>query len=162
MPSTCWKELFQRLTNLISKTNYMSNTDSPIASYFKALNRICANKPAIVPKGSTITNDLVSVEAGKTKGSIKKSRPAFAALIKEIAEAAAKQKKELNPNDELISKLRDQLADVKQELNDALGREASLVYEIYRLRENLSKLTGENILPLLATRIKKSKGSNQG
>ncbi|WP_119686103.1 hypothetical protein [Acinetobacter ursingii] len=54
--------------------------------YDAALERLKANKPIILPKGSAINNDTVAMEAGRKRGSIKKSR--HAALIEAIEQAA--------------------------------------------------------------------------
>lgn len=58
-----------------------------LLDYFDALERLKSGKPINVPKGTKITNDSVALEAGRKKGSIKKSRPAFNALIEEIERA---------------------------------------------------------------------------
>jgi polyhydroxyalkanoate synthesis regulator phasin len=62
-----------------------------LSEYFEALARLRAGRPIVVPKGSKITNDSVALEAGRGKGSIKKSRPVFSDLINAIDEAAAEQ-----------------------------------------------------------------------
>ena len=54
--------------------------------YYAALERLEANKPEVLPKGSAINNDTVAMEAGRKRGSIKKSR--HAALIEAIEQAA--------------------------------------------------------------------------
>ena len=59
---------------------------SVLNEYYAALERLKANKPTILPKGSAINNDTVALEAGRKRGSIKKSR--HAALIEAIALAA--------------------------------------------------------------------------
>ena len=56
--------------------------------YSAALERLKANKPTLLPKGSAVNNDTVAMEAGRKRGSIKKSR--HAALIETI-EVAAQQ-----------------------------------------------------------------------
>ena len=56
--------------------------------YFEALERLKKGRPTSVPKGTRITNDAVAIEAGRGKGSIKKSRAVFRALIEAIAQAA--------------------------------------------------------------------------
>jgi len=43
----------------------------PIEEYYAALERLKAGRPKVVPKGSRITKDAVSVEAGRDIGSIK-------------------------------------------------------------------------------------------
>ena len=58
----------------------MSNIDA----YYSALERFVNNVPVIVPLGTKISYDAVSLEAGKSKGSIKKSRLMFTDLIKKI------------------------------------------------------------------------------
>ena len=50
--------------------------------YYAALERLKANKPIILPKGSAINNDTVALEAGRKRGSIKKSR--HVALVEAI------------------------------------------------------------------------------
>ena len=59
---------------------------SALNEYYAALERLKANKPTILPKGSAINNDTVALEAGRKRGSIKKSR--HAALIEAIEQAA--------------------------------------------------------------------------
>jgi len=58
---------------------------SALNEYYAALERLKANKPTILPKGSAINNDTVALEAGRKRGSIKKSR--HAALIEAIEQA---------------------------------------------------------------------------
>lgn len=59
---------------------------SALNDYYAALERLKTNKPTILPKGSAINNDTVALEAGRKRGSIKKSR--HAALIVAIEQAA--------------------------------------------------------------------------
>ena len=59
---------------------------SALQEYYAALGRLKANKPTVLPKGSAINNDTVAMEAGRKRGSIKKSR--HAALIEAIEQAA--------------------------------------------------------------------------
>ena len=61
---------------------------SVLNEYYAALERLKANKPTILAKGSAINNDTVALEAGRKRGSIKKSR--YAALVEAI-ELAAQQ-----------------------------------------------------------------------
>lgn len=57
---------------------------STIDDYFAALERLIKNKPLRIPKGYVINNDNVALEAGRTKGSIKRSRAVFHDLIERI------------------------------------------------------------------------------
>jgi len=59
---------------------------SAVNEYYAALERLKANKPTVLPKGSAINNDTVALEAGRKRGSIKKSR--HAALVEAIEQAA--------------------------------------------------------------------------
>ncbi len=61
---------------------------SALNEYYAALERLKVNKPTIITKGSAINNDTVALEAGRKRGSIKKSR--HAALVQAI-ELAAQQ-----------------------------------------------------------------------
>lgn len=61
---------------------------SALNEYYAALERLKANKPTTLPKGSAINNDTVALEAGRKRGSIKKSR--HTALV-EVIELAAQQ-----------------------------------------------------------------------
>lgn len=59
---------------------------SALNEYYAALERLKANKPTVLAKGSAINNDTVALEAGRKRGSIKKSR--HAALVEAIDLAA--------------------------------------------------------------------------
>ena len=59
---------------------------SALNEYYAALERLKANKPTLLAKGSAINNDTVALEAGRKRGSIKKSR--YAALVEAIGRAA--------------------------------------------------------------------------
>ena len=64
---------------------------SALNEYYAALERLKANKPIILPKGSAINNDTVALEAGRKRGSIKKSRHAALVEAIELAAQAAGQ-----------------------------------------------------------------------
>ena len=122
--------------------------NNAIVEYFEALERLKVGKPNRVPKNTRITNDSVSLEAGRGKGSIKKSRPAFAALIEAI-DAAATIQAQLEPDgDDRVEKLRTSALRYREELESALAREVSLLLEVYNLKKELAALTGGNVLPL--------------
>lgn len=59
---------------------------SALDEYYAALERLKANKPNVLAKGFAINNDTVALEAGRKRGSIKKSR--HAALVQAIEQAA--------------------------------------------------------------------------
>ncbi len=126
--------------------------------YFAALDRLVKGRPGVVPKGSKITNDSVSIEAGRGKGSIKKSRAVFEELIRAIDEAAATQ---VMPDQELkerLDKARAKSAQYRQAWEAALAREVSLLYELYETKKKLAMLTGDKVTPIrgaTSTEIKK-------
>lgn len=96
---------------------------SSIEDYYEALERLIKNKTQIIAKGSLISNDNVSLEAGRKKGSIKKSRPVFADLIDAIKKASAEQSKPEVDKNKKIETLKKQVEKYKQLYEDSLGRE---------------------------------------
>lgn len=120
----------------------------PLEDYFEALARLKAGRPIRVPKEGKITNDSVALEAGRGKGSIKKSRAVFSDLIQAIDEAAAEQAKGTNQQREKLDKAKSTAEQYRRDLEAALARELSLLYELYEVKKRLAKLTGENVLPI--------------
>lgn len=129
---------------------------SSLIDYENALKRLVENKPQRVLRGTQITNDSVSLEAGRGKGSIKKSRSVFAALIVEIDKEAlvqAKSESQIQSQTEILKEIR--LDNVKMSAKNyrlaweaGLSREVSLVLEVYALKKQLVELTGGNVLPI--------------
>lgn len=124
---------------------------SAINDYFEALDRLKKGRPTVVPKGTKITNNAVTVEAGRGKGSIKKSRPVFADLIKAIDNAAAEQSQPKNEEKMRLAKAKSSVSQCRRELESALAREVSLLMELYEIKKLLSKLTGEKVVPIRGT-----------
>jgi len=120
----------------------------PLNDYFEALERLKNNNSNIVPKGSKITNDAVALEAGRQKGSIKKSRAVFSDLILAIDEAANQQSKLLNKPEEKLEKAKEDIAYYKKSWEESLAREVSLLNEVFELKKQLSQLTSSNVFPL--------------
>jgi signal transduction protein with GAF and PtsI domain len=105
---------------------------SQVDKYLDALARLKA-------RGEPINNDAVAKEAGSGKGSIKKSRPGYAALIAAIDQAALEQK-QVKAAADPTPQLRLQLATLQQRLDSALEREVCLLNEVYLLREENRQL----------------------
>lgn len=120
----------------------------PLIDYFAALERLKKGCTKIMPKGTKITNDAVSLEAGRGKGTIKKSRAVFSDLISSIDEAAAEQAKPKNLHKQRENKSKADYDQCRRMLEASLGREASLVYEVYNLKKKLAQLTGGIVLPI--------------
>lgn len=105
---------------------------SQVDKYLDALDRLKA-------RGEPINNDAVAKEAGSGKGSIKKSRIGYAAVITAI-EQAAREQKEVKAASDRIPQLQEQLAALRQRLDSSLEREVCLLYELYHLREENHQL----------------------
>ena len=123
-------------------------TNNSLIDYFEALERLRKGTPINVRKGVKITNDAVALEAGRKKGSIKKSRASFSDLIDAINIAATEQLKSSTNNENKLTNARAKAEQYRIELEAALGREISLLYELYQLKKQLSKLTGSNVIAL--------------
>lgn len=105
---------------------------SQVDKYLEALMRLKA-------RGEPINNDAVAKEAGSGKGSIKRSRPGYAALIVAI-EVAAQEQKQVKAAADPTVQLRQQLETLQQRLDSALEREVCLLNEVYHLREENHQL----------------------
>ncbi len=123
-------------------------TNQALDDYFEALERLKAGRPLHVPKGTKITNDAVSQEAGRGKGSIKRSRDVFGDLILAIDEAAAEQAAGQNKQKAQLDKAKSSAEQCRADLEAALARELSLLDEVYRLRKQLARLTGDKVIPI--------------
>ena len=128
-----------------------------LTDYFDALDRIKKGKPVHVSKHIKISNDAVAVEAGRKKGSIKKSRSIFADLISAIGLAAAEQIQNENSQFESVQKIREKAEQYRRELEAALAREVSLLYELYETKKQLAKITGAKVIPLRKVNAKTGK-----
>lgn len=126
----------------------MSKVTQPLDAYRAALARLRAGKPQVVAMGTRITNDSVSIEAGRGKGSIKRSRTVFTDLIADIDEAAKGQTapEQLQRGKLLRTQVREQA--FRRDWEASLVREVSLLKEIWELRRQIAQLTGQKVLPI--------------
>lgn len=123
-----------------------------VDNYRAALQRLIEGRPQNVPKGSAINKDTVALEAGRKRGSIKKSRAENAPLITEIEAAATAQQKAAKPpgsedakkQKALKQAAQERLSDLKADYELALQKIVSLVQENYLLKQQISELTGDN------------------
>lgn len=137
----------------------MTTKNNSLQDYFEALERLKAGKPLHVPKGTRITNDAVSQEAQRGKGSIKKSRAVFADLIRAIDEAAAEQANPKAQERDRLLRAKSEVGSLRGQLEAALAREVSLLKELFETRQKLAKLTGEKVVPIRGTPSPESKAS---
>ena len=118
---------------------------SALNEYYAALERLKANKPTILPKGSAINNDSVALEAGRKRGSIKKSR--HAALVEAIELAAQEMGQEEPSPAQQIEQAKSKTKGVKidyeqleQKYEKLLEKCNSLLLENYELRQKIGNL----------------------
>lgn len=116
--------------------------------YFQALFRLKSGSNTRVPKGTKITYDAVSLEAGLGKGSIKKSRPVFAELIAAIDHEKSEKARPVLQASQKIAVIKAKAVDLQDRLDAALAREISLLREVYRLKKELARLVGTPVRPI--------------
>lgn len=127
-----------------------------IYQYFLALERLIGNKPIRVPKGTTITLRSVALEAGKSAGSIRKERPVYEELIKEIKRQAAEHNTRAKPMKEVhqsIRRWKDEAEQWRKLYHQALARELMLLHQLdgaenlLRNKENVYHFPGKEDRP---------------
>ncbi|MGE8062471.1 hypothetical protein [Pseudomonas sp. NPDC089547] len=131
-----------------------ANEISPtLRPYFAALDRMVLGECINVPNGTRISRKTVALEAGKSEGSIKNSRPIFADLIVEIKRRAQEQAEKEAPGARKVSQANERhkkekakADDYKQLYEDSLARELMLLVQLDNL-ERSTKRFG-NVYPL--------------
>lgn len=126
-----------------------------LKDYFEALGRLKNGKPINVPMGTKITNDSVSLEAGRKKGTIKKSRPIFSDLINAINAVAKEKAKPRNETRKRLDEAKAEAARYRALWEEALAREVSLVKQLWDEREawanERAALSGGKVTPIRNT-----------
>ncbi|WP_066402703.1 hypothetical protein [Aliarcobacter cryaerophilus] len=118
---------------------------SMIDEYYKALDRLIQNKPINVPIGTKINNDTVALEAGRKRGSIKKSREIFLDLIDKI-DKVSKEKTFLEKEQKLkIEKLKNKANDYRILYEEVLNRELMLIERVKFLESELEKFKSKKL-----------------
>ena len=115
---------------------------SVLNEYYAALERLKANKPTILAKGFAINNDTVALEAGRKRGSIKKSR--HAALIEAIELAAQEAGQNILSPTQQIEKAKNKTKAVKsdyeqlrEDYEKLLEKCNSLLLENFELKQKM-------------------------
>ena len=122
--------------------------DDALQVYWDALERLKRGKPINVMPGGRITNDQVSLEAGRGRGSIKKSRPVFAELISSIEEASrVKNKPSAETQDKYLRK-RAEAENYKAQYKKSIAREISMLKQIYELKQEIDKIRSDKVKSL--------------
>ena len=122
--------------------------DDALQVYWDALERLKKGKPINVMPGGRITNDQVSLEAGRGRGSIKKSRPVFAKLISAIEEASKAKNKPSAETQEKYLRKRAEAENYKAQYKKSIAREISMLKQIYELKQEIDKLRSDKIKSL--------------
>lgn len=114
---------------------------SAIDDYYAALARLKANKPSLLPKGSAINNDTVALEAGRKRGSIKKSR--HIALVEAIELATDEAGQNMPSPAQKIEQaktktkaVRSDFEQLREDYERLLEKCNSLLLENFELRQN--------------------------
>ncbi|MDY6523728.1 hypothetical protein SKM52_04100 [Acinetobacter faecalis] len=118
---------------------------SAVNEYYAALERLKVNKPKIITKGSAINNDTVALEAGRKRGSIKKSR--HAALIDAIEQAAqAAGQNVLSPTQQIeqakskTKAVKTDYEQLKEDYEKLLEKASSLLLENFELKQKTHQI----------------------
>lgn len=122
-----------------------------LKDYYDALERLKRRR-------AKINNDTVALEAGRKKGSIKKSREIFADLILAIDSASSEVAEERNLPQARLERIRDEKKSLQQRLDESLEREICLVRELFDLRRELAQIQTGKVVPI-ARRASKAPSS---
>ena len=115
-----------------------------LKDYYEAFERLKQNKPIIVPTSTKITNDAVSLEAGRKKGTIKRSREIFTELIEEIKKYSDKEKAPKDEYKSQIEKYKTKYKEYRDLYEQALNRELMMIERINELEKKLPKSKAAN------------------
>lgn len=117
-----------------------------IDEYWEALDRLINNAPLRLPKGTPINNDSVALEAGRSRGSIKKSRNTFSALIEAIKSAhAVNISKKPNAKIQLENE-KSKKESYRELYHQSLNREIMLLERLDQLEKRLKQIS--NVTPI--------------
>ena len=116
-----------------------------IDEYYKALDRLIQNKPINVPIGTKINNDTVALEAGRKRGSLKKSREIFLDLIDKIDKVSKEKGFPEKENNFKIEKLKNKANDYRILYEEVLNRELMLIERIKFLESELEKFKSKKL-----------------
>lgn len=124
----------------------VENINKTLEEYYEALNRLINNNPVNVPKDTKINKDTVALEAGRKRGSIKKSREVFLELIEAIKKASEDKSKNTSQHIEQITKIKDKMNNFKHLYEEALNRELMYIERINELEKALKNISSNKII----------------
>ena len=94
-----------------------------LKNFYDALQRLIDGKPKVITGTYSINNDTVALEAGRKRGTIKKSRPELAELIVAITEAEAvrtgkSENTKIDIRDIKLQEAQDRIKELENELSE--------------------------------------------
>ena len=105
--------------------------------YWQAIERLKQGNPIRVPKYSQINKDTVALEAGRKRGSIKKSRDSFAGLIKAIEQCQEHDQQHLPTAIERLKRKRSLKKNYRELYHQALNGDLMLIERLSKLEKEL-------------------------
>lgn len=103
--------------------------------YFEALERLKKGNTINVPAGTKINKDTVALEAGRKRGTIKKSREVFSELIIEIDNAELEKSSPLKEYEKKLNKYKSESKKYRQLYEESLNRELMYIERINELEK---------------------------
>jgi len=104
--------------------------------YYEALNRLISGRPRRVPVGTKISNDSVALEAGKSRGAIKRSRSSHAVLIEKISEAKGLANSAINQDVRKLNSQKQKTLSYRQLYEESLNDRLMLMQKVFRLEND--------------------------
>lgn len=123
-------------------------------NFRQAFERLKADDPRVLEKGTPVTQNNVAKEAGKDTSALKKSR--FPQLVREIQayvelhqDDRPSQRQILNSQRKSRKNLRDRIREIEAERDDAQSQLASAIGRIVELHEELQSVRArlERLIP---------------
>lgn len=114
--------------------------------YWGALERLKKGVPVRLPKGTLINKDTVALEAGRKRGSIKKSRNSFSALIAAIDSAAQVMTAAPVAPKDILRRAKAEKHNYRELYHQALNRELMLIERLAQLEKELRCFS--NVVPI--------------
>lgn len=111
--------------------------------FFEAKERIMKNKPIRVPKHTKLSLDAVALEAGRSKGAIRKNR--YPNLYDEIISQMEKHEElPIEASDRIKKHYKEERDKYKEMLAQAYNRELMLIKRVAELEEELKMIKQNN------------------
>ncbi len=125
-----------------------SNAGDGLQEYYEALDRLVNNTPIHVQKNEKITLNSVALEADKSLGSIKKSRPIYTKLIEDIQHFATETNRKRSSSGQRVKEAKNRASHYRLEAQrfellwkEALGRELMLLTQLDKAQQQLNKIS---------------------